>query len=173
MVALGIFVAAVAIFTVLAAVIDARMHRIPNFLTVPTALLGLAYHLLTAGAWGALISLSGFAVGFSLLLLPWILGGSGMGDVKLLAALGAWLGPWWILIAFCVSGFTAMLLAMGVLVRSSTTRGVFRTGRKFVFTRQSEGRSGKKPSRRVLPFAVPVALSTWAVLAWLVTRGGL
>ena len=31
-------------------------------------------------------------MGFGLLFVPWLLGGGGMGDVKLLAALGAWLG---------------------------------------------------------------------------------
>lgn len=169
---MGIFVAAVVLYTALAAVTDARMHRVPNYLTVPTALLGLAYHTLAPGGWGPLMSLAGFAVGFSLLLLPWVLGGSGMGDVKLLAGLGAWLGPWWVLIAFAASGGVALLFTLAVLLRSAMTRGVVRTGRKYVFTRWWEGKSGARRPKRVLPFAVPVALSTWVVLAWLVTRGG-
>ncbi|MEN6497458.1 MAG: A24 family peptidase [Thermoguttaceae bacterium] len=165
-----VFVAAVVIYTALAAVTDARMHRIPNVLTVPTALLGLAYHTLAPTGWGPLVALAGFGVGFALLLLPWLLGGGGMGDVKLLAALGAWLGPWWVLIAFAVSGGVAALLAMAIMVRNATTRGVMKTSRKYLGGKTHEPAAKRRP--RVLPFAVPVAVSTWAVLAWMVTRGG-
>lgn len=169
---MAVFVAAVVIYTALAAVTDARMHRIPNVLTVPTALLGLAYHTLAPTGWGPLTALAGFGVGFALLLLPWLLGGGGMGDVKLLAALGAWLGPWWVLIAFAVSGGVASLLALVIIARKATTRGMRKAGMN---DRSGRAHSGSAAKRRpgVLPFAVPVAVSTWAVLAWMVTRGGL
>ena len=84
-----IFVAGVALYVALAAVLDMREHRVPNYLTVPAALLGLAYHGLMPGGWGFGVAAAGFGVGFALLLLPWLFGGGGMGDVKLLAALGA------------------------------------------------------------------------------------
>src|SRR5215510_10836941 len=94
------FAALVAIFMALCALIDYRTKRIPNWLTMPAAILGLVYSGLAPGGMGILWSLAGLAVGLSLLLLPWLLGGGGMGDVKMLAALGAWLGPLGILIAF-------------------------------------------------------------------------
>jgi prepilin peptidase CpaA len=164
-----VFVAAVGIYTALAAVTDARMHRIPNYLTVPTAVLGLVYHTLTAGAHGAGMALAGFGVGFALLLLPWLLGGSGMGDVKLLAALGAWLGPRWILIAFAVSGGVAATLALLLMV-AGIARGMKAPTKLSLLP--ADGKSKRRPVR-VVPFAVPVAVSTWALLAWMVTRGAL
>src|SRR4051794_39769429 len=91
--------ALIAAFMTACAIVDYRSQKIPNWLTLPAALLGIGFHLLAPEGIGPM-ALAGFAVGFSLLLLPWILGGGGMGDVKMLAALGAWLGPVGILVAF-------------------------------------------------------------------------
>ena len=41
---IGIFVVAVALYVAIAAGSDFHMHRIPNYITVPTAILGLAYN---------------------------------------------------------------------------------------------------------------------------------
>ena len=166
-----IFVSLVGLYTSMAAVADIRLRRIPNFLTVPTALCGLAFHTFTP--WGIWWSLAGFAVGFGLLFIPWLLGGSGMGDVKLLAALGAWLGPKYMLYAFVASIFLAGVMSLAVLTKVACFEGVMTTKRRYL----SKGRSSSGPRKvqgspprkamRVLPFAVPVALSTWIVLAWL------
>jgi prepilin peptidase CpaA len=163
-----IFVGLVGVYTLTAAVLDFRLHKIPNYLTVPAALAGLAFHTFASTGWGPLVSLSGFAVGFSLLIIPWLLGGSGMGDVKLLAALGAWLGPRLILIAFSVSIGAAAILAVGVLAYVACTSGLATSQRRFLQSRQPA-----TPTRalRVLPFAVPVAMSTWLVLFWVISRG--
>ncbi len=163
-----IFVATVGIYTAVAAVFDLRLHRIPNYITVPAALLGLAYHGLMPGGFGLLSSLAGFAIGFGLLLLPWLLGGGGMGDVKLLAALGAWLGPLLILVAFAISIGMACCVAMVLLTYRSCKHGMGKTKQQLLGSvdpaQRKLGRTVAK--RRVLPFAVPVALSTWCVLGW-------
>src|SRR6476660_6881099 len=109
MISSSLFVLAVAGYTLAAAVTDIRQRRIPNYLTVPAALAGLLFHSFAPTGWGILTSLGGFAVGFGLLLLPWILGGGGMGDVKLLAALGTWLGPLMILPAFGLGAVCALI----------------------------------------------------------------
>jgi prepilin peptidase CpaA len=76
-----------------AAVTDARTGLIPNWLTLPTLLAALLFHLITQGVGGLAFSLAGaLACG----LVPYILfrtGSMGGGDVKLLAALGALAGP--------------------------------------------------------------------------------
>ena len=173
MISTHVFVVAVGLFVALAALTDLRMHRIPNYLTVPAAFSGLIYHALAPTGWGLWVSLAGFGVGFALLLLPWVVGGGGMGDVKLLAALGAWLGPECLLIAFAVSAFVAAGIALIALVLSpKNQKAPAGTGLHLRIPR-SGGRSGGKRRRRALPFAVPVAISTYAVLTWLVTRGGL
>lgn len=171
-----LFVSLVVLYTASAAAIDIRLRRIPNYLTVPSALGGLLFHSLMPNGWGPLTSLAGFGVGFLLLLVPWLLGGGGMGDVKLLAALGAWLGPRLMLVAFATSIIMAAMMAMGVLVYTTCTTGVTSTKKNYLAgsksnTHRSTGQNNPPVSLRVLPFAVPVAMSTWIVLAWLVSKG--
>lgn len=68
---------------------DLRYGRIPNWLTYPTLLLGLA---LNAQQGRLLPSLAGLACAGGLFLAVWLAGKMGGGDVKLMAALGAMAG---------------------------------------------------------------------------------
>ncbi|HTN75944.1 MAG TPA: A24 family peptidase [Pirellulaceae bacterium] len=167
----------IGLFTLAAALTDLRMRRVPNYLTVPAALLGLAYHTLAPQGQGVLFALAGFAVGFALLILPWILGGGGMGDVKLLAALGTWLGPGLILVAFGGSAIIAAFMALAVIIGNTMQHGIAASKSRYI----AAGHSGdvtvergealiQAKKRRVVPFAVPVAVSTWLVLAWILLR---
>lgn len=167
----------IGLFTLLAAIVDLRIRRVPNYLTVPAAVLGLAYHSLAPNGSGFLFAISGFAVGFAILLLPWILGGGGMGDVKLLAALGVWLGPVLILVAFAGSALFAAVMALMVIFFNTLQHGLMSSQQKYL----AAGIPGQVPTdhetalnqakkRRVVPFAVPVALSTWCLLAWMLLR---
>jgi prepilin peptidase CpaA len=165
------FAALVGCYVTLAAVIDWRTHKIPNWLTVPAAILGLAFHSLMPAGMGPIGSLLGFAIGFCLLLLPWILGGGGMGDVKMLAALGAWLGPVMILVAFGIGAILGMLMAVGVMLSSVVTSGIMSTQKQYVGAGGAAAMRGEnKKARRVLPFAVPMAAATWLILAWMILR---
>ena len=94
---------------------DVRTRRIPNYLTLGIALSGLAYQLGLQGWQGAVHSFTGLALGFGLLFIPYAMGGMGAGDVKALAALGAWLGPWATFLLFCYTAVAGGLLALGVL----------------------------------------------------------
>ena len=162
-----LFIGLVALYAALAAVIDSRLHRVPNWLTVPTALLGLVFHSFAPAGWGASTAIGGFAVGFALLLLPTLMGGAGFGDVKLLAALGAWLGAKYLLLAFTLTMLIAATLALGIIVVTAIREGMAKTQNEFVANRQSHDRTGQRRRVRVLPFAVPVALSTWCTLVWI------
>ena len=77
----------------LACVTDLRTRRIPNVLTFGAALAGLLYQFVSGGVDGLGHATLGWLVGAVIFFLPFALGGLGGGDVKLLAALGAWLGP--------------------------------------------------------------------------------
>ena len=162
-----LFIGLVAIYAALAAAIDARLHRVPNWLTVPTALLGLAFHSFAPAGWGAPTAIGGFAVGFALLLLPTLMGGAGFGDVKLLAALGAWLGAKYLLLAFVLTMLLAATLALGIVLVTAIREGMSKTQNQFVANRQSRDATGERRRVRVLPFAIPVALSTWCTLVWI------
>lgn len=83
--------AAVLLVGVVACWYDLRVGRLPNALTLGGALCGLVYAGYAGGVAGALTSAAGWAVGLLLFLPFFALGGLGAGDVKLLAATGAWL----------------------------------------------------------------------------------
>ena len=72
---------------------DVRTRRIPNALTFGTAISGLLFHWLQSGSDGAVLAAGGWVTGLGLFLPFFVLRGMGGGDVKLLAAIGAWLGP--------------------------------------------------------------------------------
>ncbi len=85
--------APVVLLAVTACAFDLRTRRIPNALTFGAALTALLIHWLTGGAEGAAVAAGGWVVGLFLFMPFFALRGMGGGDVKLLAALGAWLGP--------------------------------------------------------------------------------
>ena len=108
----AIGVAVVALAAAAAALIDVRTGRSPNVLTASTALLGV---LLAIGGGTASLSaaLIGGAVGLALMTPGYVLGGTGAGDVKLMAALGTLLGPAATVWAFLVSAVAGGVLAIG------------------------------------------------------------
>jgi prepilin peptidase CpaA len=77
----------------LAAVLDVRCRRIPNWLTLTALGAGLLIQVLRAGPAGILVGLGGAALGMGVLLPFYMIRTVGAGDVKLLGALGALVGP--------------------------------------------------------------------------------
>ncbi len=151
----------VALFTSAAAILDSRTRSIPNWLTVPAFVLALAFHMLTAGWSGLGNALAGFAVGFGILFVLWLIGGGGGGDVKLMGALGAWLGLKPILVVFFLSAFLAVFTGVIAAVFE-----IFRTGVLRRDGLKTDEPPEQRAKRRLLPYAVPVAISTWLLLAW-------
>ncbi len=82
-----LIVVAVATFT------DIRSRRIPNWLVVPFLVLGILVSAVTAGFGGLVSSLEGIAVAAVAFGILVYMRAMGMGDLKLLAAIGAWIGP--------------------------------------------------------------------------------
>ena len=78
----------------LACITDLRARRIPNVLTFGATIGALVFHLVVAGVGGLAESAGGWMLGAALFFPMFALRGMGAGDVKLLAAVGAWLGPW-------------------------------------------------------------------------------
>jgi prepilin peptidase CpaA len=113
---------------VAACVFDVRTRRIPNWLTLGAALAGLLVQTVSGGADGALAASGGWAVGLLLFLPFFLLGGMGGGDVKLLAALGAWLGPrdaiWLAVYASIAGGVLAVVVALARGYLSTALRNV-------------------------------------------------
>jgi prepilin peptidase CpaA len=99
-----------------AAVCDLSTRRIPNVLTLGAALAALSVRSYADGWSGAESSLAGWLVGVACFFPFFALGGMGAGDVKLLGALGAWLGPqpavWVALYGSIAGGVIAIVVAM-------------------------------------------------------------
>lgn len=110
--------AVLVIGVMLAAFVDIRTRRIPNAVTVPMAALGIALAALGPGDPSIAASALGAALGLLLMLPGYALGATGAGDVKLLAAVGALLGPAGVAIAFLWTAIAGGLLAVALaLVR--------------------------------------------------------
>ena len=75
-------------------------------------LAGLIYFAFIGGWNGVLFSLAGLLAGSALLLIPFILGGMGGGDVKLLGAIGALQGASFVLAAFLVGAILGGMLSI-------------------------------------------------------------
>jgi len=71
---------------------DIRSSRIPNLLTFSAILAGLLFHALLPQGGGLTLALLGMVAGLLVFFPIFALGAMGAGDVKLMAALGAWLG---------------------------------------------------------------------------------
>lgn len=102
---------------------DLREQRIPNALTLGIACCGLLFHALgplppdTSGdAHGVGFALAGLGAGLGLMLPPYLFGVMGGGDVKLMAALGAVLGPRLVLEAFAFTSLAGGVYALAVLL---------------------------------------------------------
>ncbi|GAB4147545.1 MAG: hypothetical protein Tsb0016_18210 [Sphingomonadales bacterium] len=135
------------------AVYDFRHQILPDLVTLPLLVCGLAYHGLAAtGEWrdAAIGAVAGYAAIWIVNLIYRALRGRdgiGMGDAKLLAAAGAWLG--WAALP-------------GVLLLASLS-GLAFAGALMLATRRVGG-----PDWR-MPFGPFLALAFW--LLWLLRHG--
>src|SRR5215813_2561258 len=101
----------------LAAVLDVRWRRIPNWLALGALLLGLLLQVSRFGLPGVAIGLAGAALGFGLLLPFYMLRAVGAGDVKLLAAVGAMVGPQNLLTVALGAAIVGGVMSVAVLAR--------------------------------------------------------
>jgi prepilin peptidase CpaA len=77
---------------VVACVTDVRLRKVPNWLTGAAVAAGLLAHSFAPGGQGLAGAALGVVVGLAVFFPFFALGGMGGGDVKLMAALGAWVG---------------------------------------------------------------------------------
>ncbi len=112
---------------IIASIQDVISLRIPNWVTLPGLAVGLSYFSLIRGYEGFLFSLIGALTGLGLLIIPYIIGGTGAGDVKLMGAVGSFLGAHGVFIVFilsCILGgaYALFLLASKGLLFSTFKR---------------------------------------------------
>jgi prepilin peptidase CpaA len=158
----------------MATALDIHGRRIPNWLTLGLAAGGLAVSFGPLGTVDPLWSLLGLVTGFTLLFFLFALGAVGGGDVKLLAAVGAWVGPLWVCAIFCAAAVMGMIIVLGqamwqgrlgVLMRNSLVLilnfvHVQQLGMEHVMATGQSSEGVEKP----LPYAAPIFVATTLVL---------
>jgi prepilin peptidase CpaA len=113
------------IILLIAVVWDIQSRRIPNWLTLPTLVLGVGYNAITGGLSGFVFSLFGMVAGFALFFLFYLAGGMGAGDVKLMAAIGSLLGPKDVLYAAAYTAIVGGVYAVILLIAIKENRKAF------------------------------------------------
>jgi prepilin peptidase CpaA len=163
----SLLVVVVSLFTAAAALWDHRYRRIPNALTIPVFAAGWIYQAAFHGWEGIGQGALGFALGFGMLFILWMIGGGGGGDVKMMGALSVWLGFHFTLLVVILS---TLLVIAGTF--AAVVAGLFRGGlREKAEQAAARRKSGSEPvepqpQRRVMAYAIPVFVATWLVLIW-------
>lgn len=147
------------------AAVDWYTRRVPNALTLSAAALGMIVAASGIGDLSARVALLGFLTGLVVMLPGHVLGGTGGGDVKLMAALGAWLGPSMIVKAFLYSAIAGGVLALIVAAQrhrmGRTFRGVGRLIATPVSAREEVTAAG---ADNRFPFAPAIATGSLLVV---------
>jgi len=164
------------LFALCVAVVDLRTHRIPNVLVLTGAALALAMSAGVAGAAGILASVTGVLTGFALFLPLYVLGGMSAGDVKAMAAVGAFLGFEGTALAAALTLVVGGLIAIVLLVahRESAAFAALKH-RLFALaaTLPAGLRISLQPSAaavgadRRYPYGIAIAVGTLVALVWL------
>jgi prepilin peptidase CpaA len=147
-----------------AVVIDIRIRRIPNWLTALLAGAGLG--MAATGLSGVTPGQAFLGLGLGLLLmLPgYALGATGAGDVKLMAAVGAVVGPAVVFTAFLCTAVTGGVFAVFVAARRGRLKATLQGTRQLVVAPSEASEVIKEPAR-ANRFAYGPAIAIGSMLA--------
>lgn len=151
---------------------DFRSRTIPNGIIVAMLAAAFALQAIGRGTSGIGIAIAGMLAASVPLLPAFALGGIGGGDVKMMAAIGAFLGPKLALVALVagmVAGGIVMVIELARRGRlSEKTRETFRRTRESVTTRSTSPLrlDDSDPETISLPYSFPLAFGTLLVLVF-------
>lgn len=157
--------AGVMVFVAIAIYTDLKSRRIPNEITVTSLVIALIVQTVIGGTAGLLTALGGFGVGFGILFLLWLTGGGGGGDVKLMGAAGAWVGPLPILMIFIGSAIFAVGCTITLMVRQHFAGSARAMATSSADDSTSNGQ--KNVLKQSVPYAVPMGMATLCVVGFL------
>lgn len=160
----------VSLVLILAYVIDAKILKVPNWITFPLAFSGLIYHGCVDGWTGLGFAFVGLCFGLLTLLPLHMVGGMGEGDVKLMAGMGAWVGAILVIDAFIAIALVGGLMAVVMIAVSGRWRHHLKMAGVIlndiwtlkdpykIYDRARE----RKPSMTLLPYGIPVCIGAIA-----------
>jgi len=158
----------VCLVLIVAAYIDGKELRVPNWITFPMVATGIAFNVWVSGWSGLGGALVGTAVGLICLLPLYSVGGMGAGDVKLMAGMGAWLGGWTTFYAFCVSTVVGAIMAVCMVIYSGRIKQHY-ANFLMILTEWLQIRDPKelsklaaerKPTMFLLPYGIPICIGS-------------
>jgi prepilin peptidase CpaA len=161
----------------IAAVTDVWKFKVYNLLTIPLLASGLAYHAISGE--GLASSALGMLFGFGILIVLHVMGGVGAGDVKLMAAIGAWLGIETTFYVFIASALAAGIYAVILVAFSGRVAEHLVNLQILVHRLMSLGKylgaddrmevevNRADRRRRVIPFGAMVAVGFVAAICYL------
>jgi len=162
----------------IATITDLRSFRVHNSLTLPLLVSGLIYQAAGYGELGLWGSLAGVLTGFGILMVFYLLGGMGAGDVKLMAGVGAWMGMPQTFQVFIASSILAGVYAIGLILLTGTMLEAWINLQRLWIRLAMLGQAPRNHDRievevmrsdrrrRLIPFAAMVALGTIATWIW-------
>ncbi|MDF3037204.1 MAG: prepilin peptidase [Paucimonas sp.] len=155
-----------------ASFLDIRSHTIPNRLTVGGIAVGLLYAAIVPFSMhtGFLWALAGCALGLLMLLPFYLMKAMGAGDVKLMAMVGAFVGPYAIVHIVITTFIVGGVAAIGFALARGATGRLLGNLRLMVLIRMAGGSvaaAGSATSIGKMPYAVSIAI---AAISYLVAR---
>lgn len=139
---------------------DLKERKIFNSVTLTAAAAGLLYNCAANGLTGARFALSGFLAGMGLLLIPFLVGGIGAGDVKLMAAVGTIKGPAFVVNAGLSSAIAGGVLALVLLAYRGVLAEVLKNSVWGLVTLKGSYFSGGSMTGGTFPYGVAIFAGT-------------
>jgi len=186
-----IFYSVLVAFLIASSIIDFRTLRIPKTLTISCLACGVFFNIgrgvwlgyLDRSVWkldaapllgaidGFLFSLAGFASAFAIFFVLWILQAARGGDVKLFSAVGAWVGPWYMVMLMAGSVFMVVVITVGLMLVSLLTSGYTKTRESFSHKgSQKAVNNSRRGSQRGPTYSFPLAFATALIMLLVFSR---
>lgn len=159
------FIGAVLV-TFLGAVTDIRSARLPNRLTYSALIAALVLRTGLLGWAGFKSGAIGIAIAGGLFCVLYVLGAMGGGDMKMMAAVGAWVGSTHIVTVLLAIALAGGVLALVSMVFSKNVIQTVRNTVRLILYRFTSGlqphpeMNVQAPGSRRVPFGVAIAMGT-------------
>jgi prepilin peptidase CpaA len=150
----------------MATVTDLRTRRVPNWLVFPFLMAGISVSGVLRGWQGIGQSFAGCGLGLLIYGILFWLGGMGAGDVKLCAAIGAWIGPGQLFMAIVLTGLAGGIMVLCWAIFGGFISELFHGARNVVLGlgNPTQGEESEyllsNPLKRKMPYAPAIAIGT-------------